>query len=607
MKKNFYVLAFLLTIVTNVFAGPPYPKSFNWIPGGVTKKDQKVQFPCNSFAAVAIAEDWYSLLYGTTPDMAEQHLYSQCGSSGPSTGLQPSIDFITNTGIVDENSMPYGNTVTDHAWGSLPYFADQLSINPSFPCFAPHQAFSTTLAPNFIYNIASYQLISFTTLYPTLNTIDRLKRILLNYGPIAINLNSHMAGKFHYSHNHAYLLFGWDNTAADGSGSTIWYFKDSWPANDTYDPSDEKWPDAVSKDTGDLISQISAGQFALMGGPYVLNPTKDGSGNIINEGVYQRTTSNNGSTWVKSSLTKVPVAETNLSSNNLAISINGKASTTPSQYIASSIPLSLENISQLDNCTVTWSYTADPATPSAAVSFTPSTGLTTSAACAGQGYVTIKAVVTLPNGIAQVVTRRVYSSIGIPYKVVKTMDQCIGTTRLIQYSVESLMNEALPSTITITTPWDFRPAPGPSYSTYYGTYGGIPNAVFNVNYPNLTTTTGYGLIVNLTDAGYNNLTGSSTNGGSAMPCGSHLMAAGSKTVYPNPAHTRITVSVANSLKSVNTYQMKLMDMNGKLILTRTVRGSTDIDVSKLAKGVYMVQFISSDKKEKPEVQKIVVN
>ncbi len=595
-----------LFIFCNVFAGPPYPKSFSWIPGTLapTKKDQKVQNPCNSFAAAAIAEDWYSLLYGSTPDMAEQHLYSQCASAGPSTDLHVSIDFITTTGIVDENSLPYGNTITDHA--SLPYFADQLSINPNFPCFAPHQAYATTLAPNYIYNIGSYQLLSFSTLYTSLNTTDRLKRILLNYGPLAVSLNSHITGKFHSGHNHAYLLFGWDSTAA----GTVWIFKDSWPSNDTYDPTDEKWPSSVSRDTGDFIAQINAGQFQLLGGPYALAPTKDGSGNIINDGVYQRTSSNNGATWNKTPLTKVPVPEAYLF-NNLAISINGKPSNTPSQYIASSIGLSLENIGQLDNCTVTWSDSADASTPSASVTFSPSTGLTPSVACSGEGYVILKAVVTLPNGISQIITRRVYASVGIPYKVVKTQDQCFGTTRTIQWQVQSRMNEGLPSSIVIPCPWDFRPAPGPSYSTTCGTYV-LPGAVFTINYNNLTTNTSYGLIMNLSDPGYNNLVGTSTNGGSAMSCGSHLMAVtpvtGSKIIYPNPGHNSVTVTIASSASAAPaTSLVKIVDMSGKTFITKMVKGAANFDVSKLPKGVYIVQFISPDKKYITETQKLVLN
>lgn len=56
-------------------------------------------------------------------------------------------------------------------------------------------------------------------------------------------------------------------------------------------------------------------------------------------------------------------------------------------------------------------------------------------------------------------------------------------------------------------------------------------------------------------------------------------------IYPNPATDRITISTAETQNA----QMQIYDMVGKCVLTSNLKdGTTDIDVSMLPKGIYVV-------------------
>jgi hypothetical protein len=201
----------------------------------------------------------------------------------------------------------------------------------------------------------------------------------------------------------------------------------------------------------------------------------------------------------------------------------------------------------------------------------------------------------------------VYASIGIPFKLVQTYDACTGTTRSIQWQIQSRMAfNVLPSTIVITAPWTFTPAPGTNPSTFYGK-SVLPNDVFNIDYYNLTSPTGYGIHVTLTDAGNNNITDGATTGQSEMACGSHFMATKGviTSVYPNPAHNTLHVQAAAA--NGKTYVMQLTDISGKVLMTRAIKGPVNVDVSGYARGVYIVRFISPDKKEPMVFNKVVLN
>ena len=69
------------------------------------------------------------------------------------------------------------------------------------------------------------------------------------------------------------------------------------------------------------------------------------------------------------------------------------------------------------------------------------------------------------------------------------------------------------------------------------------------------------------------------------------------TVYPNPATDELTI------KSLQKSTMVIIDIQGQTILQQSLQqGKTDIDISGLAKGVYILRLCSNDK---TEVERIV--
>jgi len=62
------------------------------------------------------------------------------------------------------------------------------------------------------------------------------------------------------------------------------------------------------------------------------------------------------------------------------------------------------------------------------------------------------------------------------------------------------------------------------------------------------------------------------------------------TVYPNPAHDYITVSGGDASVS----QLELCSMKGSVLITRRFTGETRLDISRLARGVYIIKITGKD-------------
>jgi len=61
-------------------------------------------------------------------------------------------------------------------------------------------------------------------------------------------------------------------------------------------------------------------------------------------------------------------------------------------------------------------------------------------------------------------------------------------------------------------------------------------------------------------------------------------------VYPNPAQNNFTIQTNVSDKQT----LQIVDVNGKLVLTQIINGTTSIDASILAQGVYNISLTSSE-------------
>jgi hypothetical protein len=62
------------------------------------------------------------------------------------------------------------------------------------------------------------------------------------------------------------------------------------------------------------------------------------------------------------------------------------------------------------------------------------------------------------------------------------------------------------------------------------------------------------------------------------------------TIYPNPAQNNFTIETKTSDKQT----LQVFDVNGKLVLTQTISGTTNVDASTLSQGVYNVSVTSNE-------------
>jgi PKD repeat protein len=184
----------------------------NWI---TSVKDQSSCGSCWAFAAAGAAEAQVNLFYNQLLNMnlSEQDLLS-CSGAGSCSGGYPSIalDYIKNTGIVNEEAFPYSAT-------------NQVCTNKSS-------------SPTDQIKIGGR--IDFgSTVYPV--SEDNLKKMIIKYGPLSgglLNMSHAMTlvgwlvvkegDKFlYYDIN---KIYRWATIPAGSSliGKTVWLFKNSW-------------------------------------------------------------------------------------------------------------------------------------------------------------------------------------------------------------------------------------------------------------------------------------------------------------------------------------------------------------------------------------------
>ena len=62
------------------------------------------------------------------------------------------------------------------------------------------------------------------------------------------------------------------------------------------------------------------------------------------------------------------------------------------------------------------------------------------------------------------------------------------------------------------------------------------------------------------------------------------------TIYPNPTQTNFTIETNNT----NKQTLQIFDVNGKLVLSQSITGKTNIDATNLAEGVYNLSLINQN-------------
>jgi hypothetical protein len=558
MRKNLIMLL-LIAVTSSCFA--QYPASFAWpaAPG----EDQKMQVPCHIFASVSTVETWYRLLYGTTPDISQAHLFSPCAHADPLlTTIWEGLDFFRDYGVVDASFLPYqnnnscvsgsitacpsGNTVSSyyHAW-IYPTNPNQIDCSLPWQNCTPNSSL-----PDFHYKIGQWQEVNIASYTST----DDIKRAIMNYGPIALWMSDQ---NLHNSTNHAYSLYGWN---ANGE----WLLTDSWPC-------------------GAGVTQTSVNLLTIFQSNSLFKAYR-----LVNTAtrpaVYGETRS--GTSWVYNNApTTCPEASY---SNAFSISGNDVITTSGTSY-------TVNNIALLDNPTIEWLFI--PGTGSASpTSYTGST-YTVTAVTSGSG--TIKAKIKRPNGLCETISKSVtISGPSIPFTYSKIQDQCIGGgVRRIKYQVTS--------SYQINCVWDFWQTPGDNVTT---TTNGC---TFTMDYR--TFNTSYGLLVNITSPSFPGVTNQATAGGPVFPCGPYRVGAGSENVfdvdpknpvhiYPNPAKKKLNIV----LPADGGYSIKLINVLGQTVFTTRAGSGIVINTESYRRGLYFVQLIPIDKRSKPITNKILL-
>lgn len=161
------------------------PDGSGWL---TSVKNQSGCGSCWAFAATGAVEALTNLYFNQhlDLDLAEQDALS-CSGAGSCQGGWPglTLDYYTNTGVVDEACFPY--TATDG--------------NCTDRCVSPNISIR----------------ISGKVTFGSPGTEEVLKRMIIDYGPVSGGI---------YSWSHAMVLLGYDRDPDDGR--TVWTFKNSW-------------------------------------------------------------------------------------------------------------------------------------------------------------------------------------------------------------------------------------------------------------------------------------------------------------------------------------------------------------------------------------------
>jgi hypothetical protein len=217
MKKVITILSFYF-LCSSLFA---QPANFSWrdrhgktgIYSYISNaEDQKIQGPCMIFASVAAVEAmthiYYNMMDASTFNLSEANLYNNdcgLGCEGAYLGVDASLEFIRDSGIVDETIFPFPST-SPYCAGSCENKYDNANYIVSIPYF--------------------------TELTGINNNTD-LKKAIMDYGPIimlsSVETGTKIGEVLHPSdqdneHNHTVLVLGWQSNPG-----LEWHIKDSWP------------------------------------------------------------------------------------------------------------------------------------------------------------------------------------------------------------------------------------------------------------------------------------------------------------------------------------------------------------------------------------------
>jgi Secretion system C-terminal sorting domain len=579
MKKLIF-LSLIFLLYNKVYSQPP---SFSW-GNNISSQDQLQQGPCQVFAVVAALEGWQALLYGNVDPLSHAHLFSGCvGGSPLGVEYALTLPFLKNFGIVTKDFLPYITSCNNrypcpacnYPCTSVGcYYNNGLNINtlnfidkgtPWKNC-TPNLISPNESLPDRRYKIGDYEILS----NADYATAEQLKLSIINYGPIPIATDKI------YPVSHGLCLYGWD---AQGN----WLASDSWPTNDP-----------ISKILSIPIStNITTGNYFVA---YRLKKSIDGKPAIYKQiRIPNPSVFNN---WVDDIQPIVPITTNN--SLNDVFKIVG-----PQNPVAAGT-YSIPGLQYLTNATIEWAYQE---TGSSIINTIPNT--------TGNSVVipfsanttlqqTLIATITWPNGIKVKVVKMVQP---VSFTISKN-NFCLGnTSRQITYWVTAnpqVVNFLLDAKVmvgsnsTVTSSWK---------------YGNTFSFIINSSFPNSC-----GVFLYVYD-GNGVKIGERTDGLFLASCGGSPYKAATSilafedthqlnlitknidenfSINPNPAKDKLYIQTKNK-----NYNIQLIDIYGRIIKTATMINIYEMNISKLAKGIYFIHFIANDKRQNNYVKQFL--
>lgn len=547
MKTRLLIIFCLLSSV----AYCQYPSSFTWKKYITTAPDQLRQEPCFTFASVGAVEAMYGLSFGNGINLSERHAYS-CASNvgGGGTSIQKVMQYINTNGVVTAGCVPYPSVNSN---------------GTAIPCDSMHQDYgpyqivykSCSDIQTDINNCSDKRRVKANYLDVTneiKNGNEAIKSILVNKGPIAISFE---APQLHGNAKHSYVLHGWSTSG----GKLYWRFRDSWPC----------------KTRTDLGAAVDL--------PTLFNGNPSYKAFIATQVWEERYNASSG--WYNANLAIAPFE---LESENQIAKINAPSTTCYNEgtyTISNLLPGSV---------LLGWS-----------LRFGASNYPNYNATISSSGYlsgdaenVTIVATILRANGLKENITKHI-SRLGIPFYVEKRSDVCFGNRREINLFV----NVAKPANCNCSVTMNF-----PTFPNGYVINSGVSAYVVStvaqgINY-SVTVT------CQKTTAPACPVTKTLNTFVVAMPCGGYYRGASQNrdkeepafgqeaefpeeqegVVFPNPAEGILKIRAAK------TNKMRLINSFGYTVYQADFTGSTEVDISKMTRGMYIVEILSEDRELK---------
>jgi hypothetical protein len=536
----------LLFCLFSAVAYGQLPSSFSWGKYVSPVGDQLRQGPCFTFASVGGVEAMHALYFGTANgflDLSERQVYS-CGFPGGGvTSIQTALQYINLNGAITASCVPYPS-------GPNSTCDSLLSDNSGIPIVLK----SCSSIQDDINGCSSNKKRVKVNYQDVTNDMkidnETIKSVLVNKGPIMLSFES---PQLHSNSMHGYLLYGWTTV-----GNTLyWLLRDSWPCKNRFE------------------------KRAAINLPAIFNI---GGGNCRAFVITQAWEERYSNTWYDANLAITPFE---LDTLNQIVKIN-----VPSNNCYKEGTYTLSNMNLLPGTVFEgWSLRFG-------YSNFPNFGASINASGYLSGHadaVTVVATIRRPNGLREYITKYI-GRVGVPFFVEKRADWCPTQN---QREIHLLVRIASPPNCNCTATMNFPPISNGYIFNYGSSAVLVSTASQAINYNvQISCQKTSGPSCPITNAMYTYVI--------AMPCGGYyreakkdtdeeelaLPAEQEGTVFPNPAEGKLII------RSSRTNNVRLINSFGHTVYDANFAGSTEVDISSMTRGIYIVELLSDDKQLK---------